>query len=299
MPSRRLESEKSLPLPSSPPKSRARYPERASFWKRIPHWLRLPYECWVYLSSLALFGIGGLIFSFLAFVIFLLLPKPLGKRVGRTTLSALFRFYTCYLQAWGLIKLDIKSVDSLAGQRGLIIVANHISLWDIVFIISRLPNVVCVAKASIMRNPIYGGFARLAGFIPNSPHINMVKQGTKELKSGAQLLIFPEGTRTVELPINSFKGGFAVIAKKAQAPIRTLFISATSPLLSKGWPLIKLPDFPYHYTITSGQSFQVPAETETRSFLKALHCHFCKNLPADPRSNVFAFKNPSGHHSQL
>ncbi len=298
--SRRLESEESLPHPTpSPLKSRARYPKSALFLRRLPHCLLLPYECWVYLSSLALFCIGALIFSLFAFTAFLLLPKQLGKRIGRRTLTILFRFFTCYLQFWGLIKLDIKSVDSLAGRRGLIIVANHISLWDIVFIISRLPNAGCVAKSSIMNNPIYSGLDRLAGFIPNTPHVNMVKQATKELKSGAQLLIFPEGTRTVDLPINSFKGGFALIARKSQSPIHTLFITATSPLLGKGQSLIQLPDFPYHYTITSGQSFMVPAGTKTRNFVKDLHCHFRANLPRDPRSNASIFKNSSSHHSQL
>ena len=143
------------------------------------------------------------------------------------------------------------------------------------------------------------GFARLAGFIPNSPHINMVKQATNELRSGAQLLIFPEGTRTVEPPINSFKGGFAIIARKSQSPIHTLFITASSPLLGKAQSLIQLPDFPYHYTITSGQSFMVPAETKTRSFVENLHCHFRANLPRDPRSDASIFKNSSRNHSQL
>jgi len=273
--------------------------KRASFWKRAPKWLQRSYEYWVYLSSLVLFCSAGLITSFLAYLSFLLLPRKLGKTAGRKALMILFRFYTWYLRLWGLMHFDIKAVDKLIKKRGVIIIANHISLWDIVFIISRLPNVVCVTKSSIMSNPIYGGFARLAGFIPNASHINMVKLATKELNSGAQLLIFPEGTRTVTPPINSFKGGFAVISKHAKSPIHTLFISATSPLLGKGESLIQLPDFPYHYTIHSGQSFMIPAGSSTKRFLKILHSYFRENLPPDPRTNAINLQNPPSRHPQL
>ena len=256
----------------------------SSRWRKLPAWLRLPYEAWVYLSSLALFGIGGLVLSLAAFVLYVLLPRRVGKAVGRRGLTGLFRFFTWYLQLWGLFKLDLAAADELADEEGLIVAPNHISLWDVVFLISRLPNVVCITKTSAMRNPIYGGFARLAGYIPNRSPKTMVKLAAEELEAGAHLLVFPEGTRTVTPPINSsFKGGFALIAKRARASIHTVFLSASAPLLSKGRPFFAFTKLPYHYRIRLGERVDIPPGTDTKTFLSDLREHFVAHLPPDPR----------------
>ncbi len=258
----------------------------ASRWHRLPQLLRVPYELWVSCSAVALFCVGGLCISALAFALHFVLPRESGRRFGRRLLMALFRFFTGYLKLWGLFKLDIEAVDRLADEEGLIIAPNHISLWDVVFIISRLPNVVCIAKASVMRNPVYGGFARLAGFIPNDHPAGMVKAAAAELRAGAQLLVFPEGTRTVRPPINRFKGGFALVAKKAGAPIQTLLISANSAFLGKTWPLFKRPEYPYRYQIRLGGRFELTPDIDTKPFLDTLHRHFRESLPDDPRRDA-------------
>jgi 1-acyl-sn-glycerol-3-phosphate acyltransferase len=99
-------------------------------------------------------------------------------------------------------------------------------------------------KAPIWDNPVLGGAARLMGYIRNDAPINMVRQAADDLAAGVPLLVFPEGTRTRRKPVNAFKGGFALIAKRAGAPIQTVFIETDNPFLSKGWPLFKKPTFP-------------------------------------------------------
>ena len=253
--------------------------------KRVPHWLRRPYEYCIYMSALTLFAVGGLLFSSIAFLLHFILPRDLGKRIGRRSLTGLFRFFVWYCQRWGFMSLDLEQVDALAEERGIIIAPNHIMIADVVFIISRIPDVVCIAKASVMRNPMYGGFARLAQFIPNDSPAAMVKQAVAELKGGARLLVFPEGTRMEHPPIQPFKGGFALIAKKAAAPIHTLFVSSNSAAAGKRWPIFKAPRFPYRYRIRRGQRFEVPADLDTKSFIKMLETYFRDNLPPDPRDD--------------
>jgi 1-acyl-sn-glycerol-3-phosphate acyltransferase len=83
------------------------------------------------------------------------------------------------------------------------------------------------------------------------------------LRAGRQLLIFPEGTRTGGSCVDSFKSGFALIAKRAGAPVQTVFIDSNSRFLGKGWPLLKKPDFPLRYRIRLGPAVAVDGDVGT------------------------------------
>ena len=56
---------------------------------------------------------------------------------------------------------------------------------------------VCITKASIWDNWFLGGGARLAGYIRNDAPVNLIRRSVAELRAGHQLLVFPEGTRTL------------------------------------------------------------------------------------------------------
>jgi len=122
-------------------------------------------------------------------------------------------------------------------------------------VISRLPEVACVMKADLIDNPIYGASARLADYIRNDDFIGAATQAVQSLKGGSQLLLFPEGTRTTRAPVNHLKGGAALVAKRAGAPIQTVLIETTSPFLSKGWPLYRVPPMPICYRVRLGRRF--------------------------------------------
>jgi 1-acyl-sn-glycerol-3-phosphate acyltransferase len=229
---------------------------------------------------------GGIPLSICALLLSFILPAKMGKRLGRRIISGLLRFFLGYISFWRMFDFENDDVAKLRAEGGLIIAPNHISVWDAAFFMSRLPNVVCIAKTAIMRNPVFGGFSRLAGFIPNDHPASMIKRAAEELKEGANLLVFPEGTRTVTPPVNHFKGGFALIAKRSGAPIHTFFISANSPFLCKGWPPLKLPELPYRYKVRIGERFEVDPDIDIKTFLAELESHFASELPADPRRDA-------------
>jgi 1-acyl-sn-glycerol-3-phosphate acyltransferase len=72
-------------------------------------------------------------------------------------------------------------------------------------------------------------------------------------------VLFPEGTRTTHQPLNHFHASFTLIARRAGAPIQTVFIDTDSPYLRKGWPLWRLPPLPIRFTVRLGQRF-APAD---------------------------------------
>ena len=72
----------------------------------------------------------------------------------------------------------------------------------------------------------------------------MVRDAVASLSEGGQLVLFPEGTRTVRRRSTPFKPGITLIAHLAQAPIQTVIIETDSPYLRKGWPLLRPPPAP-------------------------------------------------------
>jgi 1-acyl-sn-glycerol-3-phosphate acyltransferase len=242
--------------------------------------LRRAYEYLVLYGGLLLFALPMLIWSLCAAVLHLLLPRKVSAPLGQHALTTLFGLYLAMLKASGLVKLDLEALDALREDRSLIVAPNHPSLIDVVLVVSRLPRVVCIMKAGIGDNLLFGGAARLADYIRNSSPLGMTRSAATAVRAGSQLLVFPEGTRTRHGPVNAFKGGFALIAKKAGAPVQTVFIETNSPFLGKGWPLLKMPAFPLVYRARLGQRFEVNGEV--KSFVSDLECYYRDTLTPPP-----------------
>lgn len=248
----------------------------AGTWRRALCILRRPYEYLVLYAGLLLFALPLLAWSLLAGVLHRVLPRRIGAPFGQSVLTTLFRAYLSVLKASGLVRIDLGALDALRDERSLIIAPNHPSLIDAVLVVSRLPRVVCIMKGEIRDNLMFGGGARLAHYIRNNSALGMVRSAAAAVRDGNQLLVFPEGTRTLQPPINSFKGGFALIAKSAGVPIQTVFIETNSPFLGKGWPLLRRPAFPLVYRARLGQRFEVSGDV--KAFVSDLEGYYRKSL---------------------
>lgn len=224
--------------------------------------LKTLYEYFVLYVGLFFFVVICLAWSLPASVLRHLIPQRIGERVGQHAIMLGFRTYLFVVRASGLVKCDLSALDVLRSER-LIITTNHPALIDVVLIGSRLPRMVCVLKANLLDNPMLGGGACMAGYIRNDSTGNIIRRAVKAAREGSQLLIFPEGTRTVTPPINPFKGGFGLVAKKAGVPIQTVFIETSSPFLGKGWPLLKKPVFPLIFRARLGERFEVNGDVKT------------------------------------
>ena len=120
------------------------------------------YECIAMVLGLSALALICLAWTPFALLLHPLLPARWGRPLGRRAIMIGFRLYTWILQTFCACRFDLRAVDALAGEGGLVVVANHPSLLDAVLILSRLPNAVCVMKASLMRNWFFGAGARLA-----------------------------------------------------------------------------------------------------------------------------------------
>jgi len=213
------------------------------------------YGCLVIYSGLLVFGLMCLVWSGAAALACYPLSKERGRVVGRRVTSYGFRCYLWLLALTGAFRFDLRALDALRDAGPLIIAPNHPSLLDAVMVLSRLPDVACVMKAELINNPIYGASARLAGYIRNDEFIGGVTEAVKDLRAGGQLLLFPEGTRTTRRPVNPLKGGAPLVSKRSGVPIQTVLIETSSPFLSKGWALHRIPAVPVSYRVRLGRRF--------------------------------------------
>ena len=210
--------------------------------------------------QLLLLGLMSVGWNLAALLLYPLLPRATGLRLGRAMIARGYGWFWRIARCSGMLRLDAGVLDSLRDEPGLIVVANHPSMLDALMLVARLPRSACIMKASLMGNPLLGPGARLARYIRNDSAHVMVLGAVQDLRAGGQLVLFPEGTRTTQAPVNAFHASFTLIARHAQVPIQTVFIDTDSPYLGKGWPLWRLPPLPICFSVRLGRRYPPAAD---------------------------------------
>lgn len=115
---------------------------------------------------------------------------------------------------------DIKHLPSPC-----VIVANHQSPWETIFLQLQFYPLTTVLKRELLRIPFFGWGMRILKpiAIDRSNPVQALKQikktGVERLKEGQSVLIFPEGTRQPVDQLGNFTRSGADIAKAADVPI--------------------------------------------------------------------------------
>ena len=197
--------------------------------------------------SFAIFGLGG---CFLGLVIMLTIyPIPFNlerkQRWTRQSISRACWFYVRIMRSLGLLTFQFHNVAQLK-QPGQLVIANHPSLLDVVFLLSQMPEANCIVKAELWRNPFTAGPVRLAGYLRNDEVL--VEQAAAKITEGQSFIIFPEGTRTRPGQEMKFKRGFANIALLAKCKVTPVIIDCSPPTLQKYQKWYQIPDKPPSFT---------------------------------------------------
>ncbi len=244
--------------------------------------LKIVHEYAVAYVLLVLLGVICLLFSVWALVMHPLLTRRAGTAAGRFGIMAGFRAFSWALSVTGAYKLDLSAIDSLRDGPPVILAPNHPSLIDALLILSRHPNIACVMKAELMDNIFLGAGSRLARYIPSDPPRQMIKDAVGDLREGGVLLLFPEGTRTTQNPLNPLKASIGVIARHAGVPVQVAIIETDSPYLGKGWPLFRRPNLPITCRVRLGRRFDPPEDVN--SFMIALEREYRQQLGGAPQA---------------
>jgi 1-acyl-sn-glycerol-3-phosphate acyltransferase len=194
--------------------------------------------------SFALFGVGGLAMALTIFpVVNLFYRDPVRRaEIAQRCVHTSWRFFVWVMVNLRVIDFDADGAATLMGEKGTLIIANHPSLIDVVLIMSMMRRTQCVVKPGVWNNPFMRGVIRATNYIPNhgDPE-KLLHDCVTALEAGNNLVIFPEGSRTVPGQKPLFKRGFANIAIRANAPIRLVAVSCDPPTLRKGEPWYSSP----------------------------------------------------------
>ena len=193
--------------------------------------------------SFTFFGIGGfLLGAVLCAILRLIIHDPARyAQVVRRLVSAAFRVFVWFMATVGVLRWRVEGMPARAMADGCLVVANHPSLIDIVFLIGLFDGADCVVKADVLRNPAFGLLTRAADYVSNDDAGVFLEQSIARLQAGRTVVIFPEGTRTVPgRPLAFSTAAGAILARSGAAAIPVI-ISCDPPTLYKGLPWYRIP----------------------------------------------------------
>ncbi|WP_460469703.1 lysophospholipid acyltransferase family protein [Chromohalobacter beijerinckii] len=194
------------------------------------------------LFSFTLFGCGGLVIGLLAAPMLNVLYREPRKRqhTARRLIAFSFRGFLMLMRGLGVLEYRLSHVSRLK-RPGQLILANHPSLIDVIFLLAYTPNADCVVKGKLATNPFTRGPVRAAGYITNQDPQDVLEAAGHSLAQGHSLILFPEGTRTTPQRPIKFRRGGANIALRIGTPITPVLILCAPPTLSKEHPWYHVP----------------------------------------------------------
>lgn len=199
----------------------------------------------------AMFGIGGFLLSVVWFNLLLIKRRGAARRqLARRSISACFRFFLLSARVLGVLDYHIEGGNILRRDRGCLVVANHPTLIDYVLLASVMPEVDCLVKAELRKNPFFSGVIRTADYLLNSQSDTLLPACQQRLQRGESIIIFPEGTRTRYGEPVVLQRGAANIAVRCGCDVRIVHIRCSQYTLGKQSRWYQIPPEKPHFSVT-------------------------------------------------
>lgn len=254
-------------------------------WGRIEWCWRVLMTGWLFI----LFGSGGLVLSLVWFNLLLLFVRDNGKRrqIARRSISASFRLFLRIGRGLGVFDYRFEDCAQLANDHGCLIVANHPTLLDYVFIASQAPHIGCLVKASLVNNPCFRGVIKAADYLVNSQGETLLPESQKRIAAGEAILIFPEGTRTRPGEPLVIQRGAANIAVRCRCELRLVHIHCDQRYLDKHSRWYQIPQRKPMITVSvkqriDSQSFMANQDDAPTIAARRLSQYLSQELVPDP-----------------
>ena len=205
----------------------------------------------------AVFGLGELVLAFVVFPLLMILVRDEVRR-GRLAKAVMHHVFRAFVLLMRLTILDFETRNLERLDRpGLLVLANHPSLIDVVFLISFIRQADCIVKGALLSNP-FTRYAILAGgFIQNAGGEALVESCGKSMASGNALIIFPEGTRSEPDHLRELQRGAAHIAVRNRRDITPVVIRALDHNLGRHSSWWKAPKKRMRFEIEVGEDIRI------------------------------------------
>lgn len=209
--------------------------------------------------SFFFFGLGSLVLGLIIMPVFHLThrDKALAQAASRSAVRKSFQLFIWFMQRTGVLDYHISGDPNVPG--GSLVVANHPSLIDVIFIIAFLPDTVCIVKDDLGTNLITRLVIRGTGFLTNRDPETMISGCVNHIAKNGIVLLFPEGTRTSPGELPMFKRAAGNVITLAHCPTTPIFLNISPPTLAKGESWLRAPAYKVRYSMEIGAQITASA----------------------------------------
>jgi 1-acyl-sn-glycerol-3-phosphate acyltransferase len=130
--------------------------------------------------------------------------------------------YFCAILATVVMRWRATGQGNVPMTGGALLVANHVSFLDVVFLGIPLRRPLNYVARSTLFLPILGPFIRSVGAFPiqrEGMGASGMKETLRRLRSGGIVTLFPEGTRSADGQLGKLKPGIAVLVARVGVPV--------------------------------------------------------------------------------
>ena len=136
------------------------------------------------------------------------------------------------------MRVRVSGLEHLDPGRSYVLAANHQSIYDIPIVFASLPvQLRIVAKDSLGRIPFLGWHLQRTGHLlvdRKNPGAGILKRMAQLVGGARSLIVFPEGTRSVDGRVGRFKGGTFLLAIDSELPVLPISIARSRFVMQKG-----------------------------------------------------------------
>ena len=157
-------------------------------------------------------------------------------------------YYASKFWSWPIIwlsgvRLEIEGLENVSLDKNMIYAANHESSFDIPVMFAIMPvPLFYLAKEELKKIPIFGWYVNAVGmvFINRANHTEAmasIKNAGQEIKSGKNIISFPEGTRPRDGEMKMFKRGSFILALESQIEVVPVAIIGSRNINPPGYSI--------------------------------------------------------------
>ncbi len=158
--------------------------------------------------------------------------------------------------------VEVRGAENIPSDRAVLFVANHQSNFDIPILLGHIDKPKAfIAKVELEKFPFINRWMKLMQCVfmdrgNMRQSAKAIMTGIKNLKKGYSMVVFPEGTRSVDGTLLEFKPGALKLATKSGVPIIPVTISGSKDIMKKGSKVIK----PAHVEVTIDKPIEMTDE---------------------------------------
>jgi uncharacterized protein len=180
------------------------------------------------------FVTGCLVLTLIGYIILYLVPAPKKQR------KYVFHFLLSWF-VWSLVYVMFNAKKKFINRqyadfsKPSVIICNHQSFLDILVTVMLHPKLVLLTNKWVYHSPFFGKVVQLADYYYVAEGAeNSVEKLQSIVDAGYSIVVFPEGTRSVDGTMKRFHKGAFYIAEQLQLDIQPLVLHGTGHRMAKG-----------------------------------------------------------------